>query len=201
VRRQWLKLVFWGLATVGWGLVTVIIYHQGDSDVHMESRFLPVVFLVVLPLAVEWLPQPRLRWVLLASLLVLGLFSLKGIRRTVLDTYTQRLNYLNHLMAETRQFPEQKYVVERRFLNADRLVVPWATSTETALLTSLRWGPDSCRSLYIVDSLAELKPDVFTEPTSFLKANYWLYHGTETLNEARFNLNDTPYRVFRPSGQ
>lgn len=50
LRKSFINFLFYSLFPVGFILFTVLIYHQGDSDLMMQRAFLPVGFFIALPI-------------------------------------------------------------------------------------------------------------------------------------------------------
>ena len=133
-------LVFW--------LVTLVVYHRGDSDIMMEKNFLPLSAFALLALVYEWPALSRREWLLGGVAVLLGGCLLGVFLRS--DPYRARVDQLVQLVADCRSQQVRKAVLVRSQPVADRLMVPWALSVETLMLSSLK-GPAAAQTVYLQD--------------------------------------------------
>lgn len=155
--RGWLRLAWiWGF-TLFYTQVVVISYPNHTDYTYLENLYLPLALFVGVPFAMELLPA--VRPVRLAGLLLGGIFALRLF--VVWQThapYTAYIQWLERVLAYTRQYPERKYLLDQANAPAsEQRVGSWASSFESLLL-SARASPDSVQSLLVTDRVAEFMP-------------------------------------------
>lgn len=158
-QRSWLAaaklLLMWGFV-LGYAIVVNVSKPDFVEATYLENLYLPLAFFVAAPFALELLPAleqhaGRRGPVLAASLLALLLVSRVAYTYYLHTPYTAYQHWLARVLAYTRQFPEQRFMLDDQ--NADPTHLRegrpwWASAYETALL-SARYRPDSAQSVYI----------------------------------------------------
>lgn len=158
-QRTWLAaaklLLVWGFA-LGYAIVVNVSKPDFIEATYLENLYLPLAFFVAAPLALELLPALEQRAgrrgpVLAAGLLAVLLLARVGYTYYLHTPYTAYQQWLARVLAYTRQFPEQRFVLDDQNADPSRLREGrpwWASAYETALL-SARYHPDSAQSVYI----------------------------------------------------
>jgi len=158
-QRSWLAaaklLLMWGFA-LGYAIVVNVSKPDFIEATYLENLYLPLAFFVAAPFALELLPAlerqaGRRGPVLAAALLALLLASRVAYTYYLHTPYTAYQHWLAQVLAYTRQFPEQRFVLDDQNADPKRLREGrpwWASAYETALL-SARYSPDSAQSVYI----------------------------------------------------
>ncbi len=178
-------LVFW--------LVTVVVYHRGDSDIMMEKNFLPLSAFAFMALLYEWPRLPRPDWLLAGIGVLLGGCLLGIFLRS--DPYSKRVELLSRALADCRTQQVSKAVLVRNPPLADRVMVPWALSVETLLLSSVE-GPANTQTLFWQEDAKTARELArTTRPDQLLFTPFWLIYNAADLNPHYFGLPATRYAV------
>jgi hypothetical protein len=186
-RRAWwlLLLVFTG--TVGYVLLNVVTYHQGETAVMMEKNFLPLATLIALPLIYELARRPR--FVQYLALLPFALVLFLKFRDISFASRPMEKRYvaIEGLVADARDRGVRKGIVDEQELRERGIPVDWALPFETMLIAS-RDGAHASLTLVSASTLVDGAPEhgVYLAP--------WIHHlPGEALDKRFFSLPEGPY--------
>ncbi|WP_324673406.1 hypothetical protein [Hymenobacter sp. GOD-10R] len=141
--------------TIGYAEVVVITHPEHTDITYLENLYLPLGLCVAIPLTMEVLPS--FRWPRLAVGLLLVVFGLRLIAIWQAHVpYSRYTHWLDSTLAYTRQFPEQKFIIDQANLDPQhQRIVSWASPYESLLL-SARHSPDSTRQLFVTNDVPAL---------------------------------------------
>ncbi|HEX4886975.1 MAG TPA: hypothetical protein VFV37_02915 [Luteibaculaceae bacterium] len=188
--RQIRWLITYLLFLAGFMLITIVVYNKGDGDHAMERSFLPLVCFIGLPFFKEVF-IPTLQNHRITGYIALGFLGL-CIAVGWMHIYrgskvcSTRTELLVDMLYKTEGLPTSKFYVEAKKIDTEPLMVHYATSVETMLLSSMD-GPQHTKTIFInhgeLDTLNEYVEDYF-----FLYTPYWIYRVTKGLNPTFFRL-------------
>lgn len=198
--QKYLKLLWLCGAFFGYLLIVNVSYShvQAYEQYYVENLYLPLSFVLILPFVSDLLPRLKSTqvWV------VLALFA--GIRLAHIyqrhEAYTQRLQTLRQLIADTRHDAQRKLVVPADAIDLQVFRVTWATPFEFWILSALEEAEQ--RQIVVEDNFirnlsqyeaqlqlthAFLRNDGKAEPYQDFPATYFSFQDTSA------------YRVYRPN--
>ncbi len=198
-KGEYLKLAYTSLATIGFFVLLMVVFSPGDSDVGMEKNLIPLWFFIAVPFVHDVLSHDFktgfFRPVLFTVVLIAGLAGFH--RATVI--YGDRLNYMKEIIeVSTETTQSSKVIIEKKYLNQDRLSSTWSYANETLLLSSLK-GPEHAKTLYLIDDPSQLKDFDILSKDVYLCVPFWIYWNYSSLNEDYFKLPDEPYVFLQSS--
>lgn len=197
VKKKWFEwFLFSGIGIV-FMLITVIIFHKGDSDLAMESRYMPLMYFAMLPLGIYVL-QHSAGWrnLFFMVFLVFGIISLVQIRRVV-KIYTERLHYMASLTDDALRHNAPKAVLQYNDVDAGKLYVNYGVAVETLLYSSMRGN--TC-TVFLTEDKNAFEYDVYTETHHFLYVPWWVYYPQKELSPKYFPLPETGYQYIGTHG-
>lgn len=185
--KNYLKLGFVSIGVLGFMLISLIVYHEGDANHAMERTFLPLVFFCSLPFLKDVLEvntrTKRLTPVVLVGVLLIGFLNISEAG----EIFEKRLNRLNSFVEQAHSRPGSKYIIHQNEIDVAPLRVYYAVATETLLYSSLK-GPEASTTIYINKN--EVDHDVLDERDDlFLYTDYYIYRSEDELNQNYFNLS------------
>jgi hypothetical protein len=192
-RRKWLALAWTALSFGGTLFIQLLAFNRGDSEVMMEKNFVPLTFLVALPVLVMVLPHYReqlSRWKILvpALLIAAGFISIwKGRHWPV-----NRLAHMDTLLELAERTPGRKFYIHAQELDPMQTGPDWSYGCAT-MLNSAQAGPDRAINIYPChDSTA--CADLSDTHRIFLLVPFFREHDHAWLNSDYFRLPTEPYR-------
>lgn len=198
-QRNWNRLGVLLGSTLTFLVVTIVVYHRGDSDIMMEKNFMPLSAFPLLALLYEMRSMPQRRLIMTGLAVLLG-WCLVGVAFRS-GSYTNRLNTLTEMLQDCKEQNVNKAVIITEGRIGERLMVPWALSVETLMLSSLN-SPNNSRTLYAQTTGEEARRLANeTRPDQLLFTNFWLHYDPKSLNGRYFNLRNAPYAVLDYSKQ
>lgn len=142
-RKAWGEMLVVVGGVVGFILLTVLTYHQGETAVMMEKNFLPLATMVALPLLVEVERLGQLaKWVGGAALAVVLFLQFRGISFASRPV-NERLVLLKEVVDDARAGGSGTVLMDAASLDARGLHIHWALAYETLLLSGIE-GPANC---------------------------------------------------------
>lgn len=145
-RKAWGEVLVVLGGILGFMLVTVLTYHQGETAMMMEKNFLPLATMVALPLLLESERfGHRVRWIGFAGFAVVLFMQFRGISFASREM-RERHALLEQLVGHTRQDDARLALIDSKDLDLRGLHIHWALCYETLLLSSID-GPE--RSLIV----------------------------------------------------
>ncbi len=168
-------------------LMTVIIYHQGESRNMLENYFIIFGFFMALPIFFAFVKNQKFNVI---ALIFIGFLFKENIQQIDFahHYFTGRIDYLRHLI--DTQEPD-KLLYKKEDIIWETLQVPWGTPFETLLLSSLE--KDQSKSLFIIDNENSVD-SLFLNEDEFLGPE-WAPHlfDLEQINKNYFNLSKNNY--------
>ncbi|MBP7407678.1 MAG: hypothetical protein KA941_02875 [Flavobacteriales bacterium] len=136
-RKAWGAVLVVVGGVVGFILLTVLTYHQGETAMMMEKNFLPLATMVALPLLleVERLGQ-RARWIGFAVFAVVLFLQFRGISFASRPV-GERFTVLQRVVDDARASGSGTVAMDAAVLDARGLHIHWALSYETLLLSGI----------------------------------------------------------------
>lgn len=194
-KGAYLRLIYYLFSLFAFFIINVITYYRGDSDMAMERSYMPLSIFICIPFVKEILIENRRYDILkVAFVNIILLFSLIGIYRTGL-IYKERLAYLDILLEYSNQFPEKKFIIEKKNVSMEKIIVPWAFATETLIYSSVI-SHDDARTFYLIDDIETFKFDD-QNPDLFLCVDFWRSWDGRRLNASYFDLPEGRYKIIR----
>jgi len=195
IKKEYLKLSFYFVSTIGFFVLLMVIFSPGDSDLGMERNLIPLWFFIGLPFAHDVLFHefrfPYMRPIVYSLVIIAGFAGF--YRATVL--YKERTDYMWHIIREAaRQTGSGKIIIEKKNLQMDKLMGSWTFATETLLMSAME-GPQNAKTIYLVDNLEQLKDIDLTKTEMFLCVPFWIEWGYPSLNQEYFQLPSQPYSI------
>lgn len=188
-KRKWLPLTLLNSFSIGFVLISILVYYQGDSDVMLEKSFMPLNFIVFLPLIIEMGKlgeKPRQIIFVLLSLLILVNYSL-FIRTS--EKFTTRHEKIVELVRQLGEQGHCKGLISNNDVRDLEIGPDWALACETILFSSFD-NPAQSKTLFVDtknDATLTERKDIF------LFAPFWSKWDQALLNQRYFQLCDEPY--------
>jgi hypothetical protein len=172
-------------------IIACLAFYKGDSPFALESRLIPIVFMVVIPF-VEYLKEQKRNYIVIIGLMAILTFSFIDLSYQVKLVHTKRLSYYESVLNESQQYPEQKFYV--RIPEGKKTPVnSWGSGVETLLLTSIE-GKENSRTVIFVKRDLALDEGLKYWPCVFLWVPWYMFYPEEFLNKNYFDLKCTAYR-------
>lgn len=189
-QKEYLKLIYVLAFISVFYLVSVIVYHKGDSDIGMERTFLPLVFFIIIPFSQIVINNKSkvLDYAFFSIIAFSLLFSFIGISKTQ-KILKKRTDYIYTL---TEINKNKKTVLESDFANTDILKTTWGLGIESLLLSSI--DNNSNTIFYNFDST---KVEIENSNNIFFCVPWDVRWQQNSLNKKYFNLPDTSYNYFK----
>jgi hypothetical protein len=191
VQRQYKLLLLHLLFNTFFFLFTVLIYHQGDSDLMMQRAFMPFAFFsVAAAFAGCSLQVPtKMNTSFLLFVSVLTLAGLIGIFRYG-AFMSQRLGYMDEIHSQYRN--DDRVFLHLNEVDQKYIPIPWSYSLETLLYSSIETNGKNCYSIIATDREGLIfaqpeRPEVFMTNNSYGRILF------EELNPAYFKLRKSVY--------
>lgn len=191
------KYIFISLYVLFYGaffLLSLIIYHKGDSNHGMERSFLPFLFFSLFPFLLEILPSLIKKNRIIVSCICLVLIGTASINIVLgIVKFNKRTNKLIQTLsiAENNNLGEKIYLSDKdKWFDTD-MEVKYATAVESILLTSLESRNNTRSIFYDQGILNNIKNAHKANDYYFMP--WWVFRSTTKFNPAYFNLNDAFY--------
>ncbi|MCF8371584.1 MAG: hypothetical protein K9H64_08170 [Bacteroidales bacterium] len=189
IKKKWWQLALINSFSVGFVLISILVYYQPDSEAMLEKSFMPLSFIVFLPVLIEigeLVKRHQQNVFILLSLLVLGNYAL------IIWTskkFTIRQQKIIELVHQLDQQGKCKGLISEDDVRSLDIGPDWALSCETIILSSFD-NPDKSKTLFV-----DTKNDAtLTERKDlFLYAPFWSKWDQALLNQKYFRLCDEPY--------
>ena len=161
LRKSYVNLLFYSLFPVGFVLFTVLIYHQGDSDLMMQRAFLPLGFFISIPIFNQFklhqnnvIKSLQFIFIILIYFASFWMISLQG------NEMNKRFAYMDELHA--------KFNASRMFLNCNevdmnRVGVQWSYCLESLLYSSANFGKDKSYMIAIYSDTELKREEIFSD--------------------------------------
>lgn len=176
-------LLGWFIAFfAGYLAIVNVSYYDITSESYIENLYLPLVFILVLPLAFDVLWKVIDKWYFVPVMMLAIGIRLYDIPSASVE-YTQRLGFYSELLADTKG----KLIIEEKQLNAPVPLITWSASDEVLLLSALH-DADSARGIYIDGDISYLRGN---PPANNVYVSKWYRIPFKELDKHYFNFSDT----------
>ena len=192
-KKMYLKATISVLSVIGFFIISVITFKQGDADIMMEKNFMPLSLFILIPFTTEVLKTKRIKGYFVVSLVsILVLFS--TYRTTIIGKrYSKRINYVTQIINFAKDNDIKKAIIHNKNIDKDILLISWGLSLETLVLSSL-YGSENSVSIYIYNKLTDVQKSI-NNPKRFLFVNWYLNRDISILNENYFLLPEKKYTI------
>jgi hypothetical protein len=183
LKKKYVKLAILTGSFFGYLLLTQVTNYGWPEQFYMESQYLILVIIVIVPVVFDVLPEiknPNAVYTILALLIVVRLFHIMNAHKP----YTARLTWNEQFLAKTSNAPNKKMIIDEKKAPMDTLKLFWGSSFEWLLLSSIS-SPDSSRCLMIHNDLKKYEPFLYKNKTFF---NIYTH----------IDYNDLPKQYFAP---
>jgi hypothetical protein len=172
-------------------LFTILIYHQGDSDLMMQRAFMPFAFFSLAAAFAGGARKVQLKLNTTFSLFVtaITLVALTGIFRY--GTFmSERLSYMQQ--THIKHQSSGRVFLSLNEIDQKFVPIPWSYSLETLIYSSIQTNGKDCFSIITTDyeGLVFAQPE---RPEVFMTNNSYGRILFEELNPRYFNLNKAVY--------
>ncbi len=175
---------------LGFWLLSIIIYHKGDSNHGMERSFLPFLFLAAVPFFDAVLPKWKTKLKLAPVAVMAVLFCAVGINLFASTRkFGKRVDKVQKIIYAARQSQlGNKFYISANdsFVKTD-MEVQYALTVETLLLSGLD-GKEETISVFFDFNQLEGLENRFSENV-FYYMNFWTIRNTDVLNPKYFSLS------------
>jgi hypothetical protein len=193
VSKKYLKLAFYLAFSGIFIIILFLTFQKGDSNIAMEKNIMPLNFIILMPIIIEIFRRKDVNIIRISAYLLLA-FSILWSSYHVFNTrkvYHKRIVYLEQMINVARQQDNKKFIIKKEVLNPNKIMVEYALSTETLLLTSIE-GPDSSLTIHYVSNRMKNKFRTDMEDLFFF-TQYWPTIPMDQLNKRFFHLPDGKY--------
>ena len=188
-KKKWAHSILISLYCVAFILITIVVYHRGDSNAMLEKSFMPLSFIIFLPIVSETLSmKTKYQRMVLISLTALVVFNLATIVKNA-KPYIERQNRIISLLDQLDQKEKRKGILSQEDSKTLRTGPNWAISIETLIYSSLD-NPLLSKTVFI---------NKYGDTTLTAERNTFLYvpwnqkFNQKMLNAKYFNLPNEPY--------
>jgi hypothetical protein len=180
---------------VGFCLIYLIIaslaFYVPDAHANVESRFIPMIFFIVVPL-IEIIRKGK-NGVFIYLLIPVLICSYISLVNLVVKVHTKRINLYKQVLTESEKYPGRKFYIKLP-TNKYHAVNTWGSAAETLLLSSME-GKEHSRTILFYDD----RFDVLGAPQGikclFLWVPWHMYVKEEkVLNKKYFDLQCSQYQ-------
>jgi hypothetical protein len=161
LRKRFLDILFYSLFPVGFVLFTVLIYHQGDSDLMMQRAFLPLGFFIAVPIFNQFelhqniiIKSTQFIFVFLIYFACFWIISFQG------NVMKKRFVYMDEL--------HTKFNTSRMYLNCkdvdmNRVGVQWSFCLESLLYSSANYGKNKSYMIAVYNDIELKREEIFSD--------------------------------------
>ncbi len=189
--KKILPFIFSLVVIVFYFLIACLAFHKGDGAFALESRIMPIAFMVVV-VFVEFIKEKKKSYFYIAGISLLLAFSYYDLCKHINTFQSTRIKIYEKLIVEAQKYPERKFYI----YYTDEQGPPvnsWGSAAETLMLSSLN-GKENSRSIIFVNSKTTLDEGLKYWPCVFLWVSWYLFYNEELINSKYFDLKCTPYR-------
>lgn len=191
-RKQYLKLLVFGVSALVFLMVSIIIYHEGDAEMMMERAYSMLVVFVMVPFMIEISTVMKYSILVKCFLVLIAFLSFRQIYKTG-EFYHRRFEYMASLVNQYNGTGQRKFIIPKTSMDENIVVGRWAFAFETLMYSSLK-GPDSGLSIYVAEDPENFEYDQ-NNPQLFLAVPFWRDWKIKDLNEKYFILPAQQYKM------
>jgi len=186
--NAWLKLIWMIGVFAGYLMVINVTLYGGIARFYVELEYQPLAFFIAIPFAVDVLPAIRLRkaafW-LVCVILALRIALIIGHS----GIYRERVHWHEAMIERLREKQSNRFVIEEKDAPVQKLILTWAASAESLLISSIPHTPRSIT--YVIDSDMRRYEEVREEDDIFLTK--WTKLAASQLPSKYFSLAPARY--------
>jgi hypothetical protein len=147
-QKRILELAYYLATCIGFWLIIIIFFNQGDGNIFMEKNFTPWVFTSLYPSIYLFKYNLKFEFhaMVLASICMV-IYSAWGISK-ITPMYTKRLNLMNELITIKNPENHRKLILQDSSINHDIWLGIWALPYETILLSKDKNMPTTTAKIY-----------------------------------------------------
>lgn len=189
VKRKWLLAGLLNSFSLGFVLISILVYYQGDADHMLEKSFMPLNFIVFLPLILEMQKMDkRVQQVLFIALCFLVMNNFLIINHTSIK-FTARHKKIVALVHQLEEKGKCKGLISNDDVAYLGIGPDWAMACETIFISSFD-GPSKTKTIY-----ADSKNDsTLTQGNDyFIYLPWYGKWNPKELNDKYFRLCDEEY--------
>lgn len=182
ISKAYIRAGFYAISTLGFLLFTVLIYHNGDSELMMDRAFMPLAFFVAAPLCFQWNHESKgiSRWLQPVCFILVFYGAFAGINNKG-NYMRSRLAYMDELHD---QYKASRIYLHNYEVDMQRVMIPWSYSLETLLYSSSTKGFNGCYSVIVTDEYGFGRSEY---------ANSEVFMSNESYGRIRFDELNTDY--------
>lgn len=159
-RRAYLLAGFVLFSCIGFILLTIVTYYEGESSVMLEKSFLPLATLIAIPFIYEITLLPsKWRTIAIVPFVVILFVQFRGISFAS-RPLTERYTALTEIISEARERGVQKGIMNARKLEEKGVYIHWALPFESSMASWLQ-GRDSTISIISSEEITSMNANDF----------------------------------------
>jgi hypothetical protein len=190
-KRDFIKLSYYIISCLAYFTIILLTFRDGDSDHVMEKNFMPLNIFIVLPFILDFHIKTKYFPLLLCAFVItIYIININKIYQAR-SFFDQRFEYINKLISETENIPANKYIVEKKNIDFNKVGVPWSFANETLIYSSMRSNKNS-KTFFIVDDIKNIDYDI-NDRNLYLCTPFWPRWNISSLDTFYFYLNEHGY--------
>jgi len=191
LRKSFLNLLFYSLFPVGFVLFTVLIYHQGDSDLMMQRAFLPLGFFIAVPIFNQFelhqnniIKSLQFIFVFLIYFACFWIISFQG------NVMKKRFVYMDELHAK---FNTSRMYLNCKDVDMNRVGVQWSFCLESLLYSSVNYGKDKSFMIAVYSDTELKREEIFSDKVLISHESFGRINFSD-LEKQYFNFDKSLYK-------
>jgi len=188
-KKQWMNFSFFVGYFFFFMIITLVVYHKGDSTLGWERSFLPLMFFCGLPFMRDVFPNMSVKlnkiFFIVLTCLIIGGYIKIAIASA---PHTERLKKIDEIVAFANKENQKKLVMDKKVAST---IIPrynWATGFESMMYSAMI-HIDSTVSFYIQKDLNTAKEDPdFLNEAVYFGVPWWKFWRISSLNPNYFKL-------------
>lgn len=183
-KRKIAEALWMCMATIGYIVLCLVMFPQGDAPFWMESRLVLLFPLLGFPFF-TLLPK---KWIygISSVLLITGFWN---IHQTAQDVYRPRFKYIKTVLDKMEQQHLEKAVLPMQPVAVEKLYIVWGTSMESFMISKL-YNYKTARTFYVSDQPVD-SLDASQICRSVLFVPWRLYYPDSLLRPVYYAVSDT----------
>lgn len=195
-QKSWLKFGFIFFSFLGYLFLVNVSFPHATFLFHMESFYMPLGLILVLPFAIDIFPKFKKQQALIF------LFTIITIRLIHIgfqhQKFTACLDWKRALLKETEHLENKKLFIHSQHIPMEKIMLTWGSPCEFWMLSTVEF--DETRSILIYDNKGDLGGEdrKNRQKTVLLR---WGHADYQDLPKTYFNFQDTSkYVEYVPKG-
>jgi hypothetical protein len=191
LKKSFVNLLFYCLFPFGFVLFTILIYHQGDSDLMMQRAFLPLGYFIAIPILNKFelhqnnlIKSTQLIFVFLIYFACFWMISFQG------NVMEKRFVYMDELHV--------KFNASRMYLNCNdvdmkRVGVQWSFCLESLLYSSAKYGNDKTFMIAVYNDTELKREEIYSNKVLISHESFGRINFLD-LNNRYYNFDKSLYQ-------